>query len=93
MFPFSRQDRDSLRSYLLECLTPEAGRWSGDVCNHSLRYTTSWLRMCGYDVATYTTWFQQAEMACDCRVLITLVRALGAPALTMLVVATASIQV
>ncbi len=75
MLLLTRQDRESLRNYLLECLTPEAGRWGGEVCDNTLRYTTTWLSSEGFDGEAYTAAFQEAGSVCDCRVLIYTLRA------------------
>ena len=75
MLPFSRQDRESLCSYLLERLTPDAGRWTGEVCDHTLRHTANWLSKHGLDVEAYTTALHEANIDCDCMALIYTLRA------------------
>jgi hypothetical protein len=74
MLPFTRQDRESLCHYLLECLTPEAGRWPGEVCDHTLRHTANWLSNHGFDAEAYIAQFHAENIDCDCRALIYTVR-------------------
>ena len=75
MLPFTSQDRESLCHYLLEHLTPDAGRWGGEVCDHTLRHTTNWLSSHDLDAEAYIAQFHEANIDCDCRVLIYTVRA------------------
>ncbi len=75
MLHFTPQDREYLRNYLLECLTPEAGRWGGEVCDNTLRHTTTWLSSEGFDVEACIAALQEADIVCDCQALIYTVRA------------------
>ena len=78
---FTPQDRESLRRYLLDRLTPAAGRWAGHVCDHTLRHTTNWLSMHDLDVEAYTAGFHEANIDCDCKTLIYTIRASERPPL------------
>ncbi len=70
LHPPSVAEFAALRDYLLLHLTPDPMTWTGVVCDHTLRLTSTWIASTGRDRARWTTWLRERNGDCDCTVLI-----------------------
>ncbi len=66
-------DLERLGAYLTERLSPDPQQWAGTACDDTLRLTSAWLEAHGLDVAAFSVEFAQANIYCDCSVLLNLV--------------------